>query len=175
MTQKSQAMSGSGTLKIGKTTYNLTEVHGAIDYTFGELSHHTKWRWASVTGFLSDKRRFGLNLGAGLIEKDVGASENAMWIGKEVIPLPKMTFEFDTKDTMRPWHVRSTDPKERYMVDIDFVVISRHENHTNLGVISANYEQPVGYWRGSVVDHKTGTKYQFDKAVGLAENQDTKW
>jgi hypothetical protein len=174
MTQKSQAMSGTGTLKVGQVSYRLTEIHGAIDYTSGELRHHTKWLWASASGLLGDKRRFGLNLVSGFNENSLGASENGLWIGRDVIALPKVIFEHDHESPMKPWRVRNADPKARYTVDIHFKGVSQHENHSNLIVIRSDYVQPIGYWEGSIVDNQTGHRYEFN-AVGLAEDQDVKW
>jgi len=174
VTQTSQALSGAGALRIGGITHQLVEVHGAIEYAFGNLARHTKWHWASASGFLSDGRRFGLNLVEGFDENDLGASENALWAGRELIPLPKVKFEFDRKDTMKPWRVVNASASDRFRLDLRFTAFSRHANHTNLAVSRTDYEQPIGTWSGQVVDSQTGESFQFT-ATGLAENQDAKW
>ncbi|MBN9419431.1 hypothetical protein ABS71_10530 [bacterium SCN 62-11] len=177
MTVKSQALSGAGTLTVGEETFHLSELNGAVDYSSGTMNRHTRWRWGSATGVLEDGRKFGLNLVAGFNDADPRANENLLWVQgadgqSKIVPLPPVNFEFDAQRPMEPWRVTGTGSFE---VDLRFQPYGMHSQHTNLGLIASNFDQPSGHWEGSLTDTATGEVYRFRGADGEAENQNLKW
>lgn len=172
MTVKSQALSGTGTLKVGQETFHLSDMMGAVDYSAGTMNRVTKWRWGSATGLLDDGRKFGLNLVAGFNDADKRANENLLWVGDKILQLPKVNFEFDPKQPLEPWRVTGNGDIQ---VDLNFQPYGLHSQHTNLGLIASNFDQPSGHWSGSLTDTRTGEVYRFAKADGEAENQNLKW
>lgn len=178
-TVKSQALTGSGTLNVGDQVFHLSEMMGAVDSSRGTMNRVTEWRWGSATGKLDDGRTFGLNMGAGFNDSDPRANDNLMWVvGKDgnsqILPLPHLHFDFDSKKPLEPWHVSSED-SSKFAVDLDFEPIGMHTNMTNLGIIKSNFVQPSGLWSGTVTDKATGESYTFHGADGEGENQHVKW
>ena len=178
MTVKSQALPGSGVLNVGDQTFHLRELAASIDYTSGTLPRVTEWQWGSVTGKLSDGRPFGINMGVGFNDTDSRVNNNLLWVGDttggwSVTELPKLKFDYDVKRPLDPWSVTSDDPNVE--VDLQFEPSVMHSEKRNLGLIGIDFDQPSGYWKGTITDHRSGQVYRFEKADGVAENQWVKW
>lgn len=177
MTSKSQALPGSGSLTVGDETFQLNDLMASIDYSSGTMPRLTEWLWGSVTGNLRDGRPFGLNMGEGFNDSDPRANNNLLYVKEgqdwSIVELPKLKFDFHPEQPLRPWKVTSDDPN--FQVDLQFEPSVMHSEKRNLGIIGIDFQQPSGYWKGTLTNHATGQVYQFDKADGCAENQHVKW
>jgi hypothetical protein len=169
LTQKWAGLLAFGKLEAGGRSYNLDGGVGGMDYTHGYLARRTAWRWAFGCGRLGDGTPLGLNLVEGFNEGDATANENALWVGSELFPLPRVHFEFNKADVLDEWTVTCADGS----VDLRFRPIAAHREERDFKLVKSHFVQPVGLWKGSVtVD---GRKVDFDQVPGVTEDQDILW
>jgi len=169
LTQKWAGMLAFGKLEAAGRSYNLDGGVGGLDYTHGYLARHTAWRWAFACGRLADGTPLGLNLVEGFNEGDETANENALWVGRELFPLPRVHFEFNKADVLDEWKVTCSDGS----IDLRFRPIGAHREERDLMLVKSHFVQPVGTWKGSVT--VGGRKVDFDQVPGVTEDQDILW
>lgn len=168
VTQKWSALPARGRLRVGSRTYRLDGGLAGVDYTQGILARRTRWRWAHGMGRLSDGRRVGINLVDGFNDGHKATNENALWVGDELIPLSRATFEYDPDSPERPWVVRSDDG----IVDLWFEPYYVFSDFHRWKVIDGHFIQPAGRFEGTIrVDGKRRDVTLF----GVTEDQDIHW
>jgi hypothetical protein len=165
-TQKWAGLSGAGSIRVGERVFSLSEAVGGMDFTNGYLAHHTAWRWAFACGRLADGTRIGLNLSQGINEMDSDVTENALWLGSELVPLPKAHFEFDPNHHReKPWRIRTQDGS----VDLTFRPVDAHTEHRDYKIVRSKFVQPVGVFEGAILEHTVSN------LPGVTEDQDVLW
>lgn len=169
VTQKWAGLLGFGRLRAGGKTFNLDGGVGGIDSTYGLLARHTAWRWAFACGRLDDGTPLGINLVEGFNESRDDVNENAVWLGRELIPVSRARFTWNRADPLDRWSVHTTDGK----LELEFRPIAVHREHRDLKLVVSRFAQPVGRWSG--VFRHAGREYRLVDVPGVAEDQDVRW
>lgn len=169
VTQKWAGLLGFGTLRAGGKTFNLDGGVGGLDSTFGLLARKTAWRWAFVCGRLEDGTPLGINLVEGFNESRADVNENAVWLGRQLIPVGRARFTWNRDDVLDRWKVVTTDGA----LELEFTPIAVHREHRDLKLVVSKFSQPVGRWSG-VLRHD-GREVRFEGLPGVAEDQDVLW
>lgn len=150
--------------------FDLTGGFGGFDYTSGNLPRETHWRWAFLTGRLTDGRPIGMNLTADFSGLTANCRENSVWLDGALFALdPHAIIEYDEAEPAKPWHVSTVDGA----VELEFHPIGVHRESLNLGLIRSSFLQPVGEFTGTIrVD---GQDLTVERMAGVVENQDILW
>lgn len=169
VTQKWAGLLGFGRLRAAGKSFNLDGAVGGLDSTFGLLARKTSWRWAFACGRLDDGTPLGINLVEGFNESREDVNENAVWLGRELIPVGRARFSWNRADVLDRWHVSTTDGA----LELEFKPIAVHQEHRDLKLVVSRFSQPVGRWSG-VLRHE-GREYRLTDLPGVAEDQDVRW
>jgi hypothetical protein len=169
VTQKWAGLLGFGKLRAGGKTWNLDGGVGGLDSTFGLLARRTAWRWAFGCGRLEDGTPIGLNLVEGFNEARDDVNENAVWLGRELIPLERARFTWNKRDVLDRWQVRTVDGS----LELEFRPIAAHREERDLAVVVSHFVQPIGRFSG--VFRHLGREYRLTGIPGVTEDQDVKW
>jgi len=150
-THKAAGWPASGRLELGDRPIVLDGGLCASDWTRSEARRVTEWKWASLSGFLSDGRAIGLNLSTDVYDDDKGHSvENALWIDGQVQPLSGVRFEVPSNPETERWRIRSLETDE---VDLEFVPMGARKEQVNFGLVRTDFVQPYGQFAGRVAGH----------------------
>jgi len=152
-----------------RETLRPTECLGNMDWGRGVWEYRSFWVWASASGFLSDGRTVGLNMGFGFGDTSA-ATENALILDGRVHKLGQIDFSYDPKDFMRPWHMVSIDGR----LDLEFTPFLERRARTNLLLIFSQVHQMFGHYSGTVKAQDGETIY-LDGMVGFAEEHYARW
>lgn len=169
VTQKWAGLLGFGQLRAKGRTYTLDGGVGGLDSTFGLLARRTAWRWAFACGRLEDGTPIGINLVEGFNEARDDVNENAVWLGRELIPVGRARFTWNRADVLDRWSVTTTDGA----LELEFRPIAVHREHRDLKLVVSRFSQPVGRWRG--VFRHGGREHRLLDLPGVAEDQDVTW
>ena len=160
---------GSITLKGKEYSFDSSETYAVIDYTLGVLARETFWNWASGGGVCESGERIGINLVRGI--NDTGETENAAWVGDELIKADVVNFIYNQGDFMEPWKISSMDGK----IDLEFTPENMLKDSTNiLGIIESRFHQPFGKFSGVVKDNGGKARKLVD-FYGFVEEHYAKW
>jgi hypothetical protein len=161
-TQKSPGMALRGTLRIGDRRVSLDGGVASVDYSNGLLARETDWRWACAHSLA-----LGFNVQAGYF----GANENALWLDGKIIPLGAAIFEFDARDPLAPWHIRTDDG----LLDLVFTAEGARREDKNLLVAASRYVQPIGSFSGSVRAGPGAPAVAIKQLPGVTEDHRSRW
>jgi hypothetical protein len=165
-TEKRALLDVRGHAVIRGERRSLDGALAGYDYTHGLPARHTTWRWAWLLGHAKSGERVAMNL----VEGFVGEAECAVWIDGEVFPLAEGRFEFDAKNPLATWRVRTADGG----VDLRFSPGGMHSDRTNLGVVASRFVQPAGVFAGTIrVEGRA--PIELDGVLGVTEDQDVLW
>jgi len=169
-TQKLNTLAVEGYIHWKQHTLALEQDRclASSDWSCGYMRRETAWNWASISAFLPDQTRLGLNLACGVNETSF--NENTLWINGTAHELESAVFEFDRKNRMAPWQITTRDRK----VELTFVPEARHEEKVNAYLVASNFSQLPGRYYGTVQDRDCHT-YKLDGVYGLAEDHYAKW
>lgn len=168
VTQKSAALPMNGHLRVASRSYDLDGGVAGFDYTQGFLARRTSWLWAMALGKLADGRRIGLNLVSGFNDGYDEATENALWIGDDVVSLGPARFDFDAEYPDRPWTVRTDDG----IVDLWFKPYWVYSDIRRWKVIDSHFVQPAGRFEGRI---EIDGRPRDVMLHGVTEDQDITW
>ena len=168
---KINCLPASGTLRYGEIQETLTteKCLGQLDWGRGVWEYNSFWNWASASGFLSDGRTVGLNLGCGFGDTS-SATENALIVDGVIHKLDQVTFSYNNHDFMIPWKFRDNEGR----LDLDFLPFTDRFAATKLLVIDSEVHQLFGQYTGNIV-LDDGTDIQLDNLIGFAEEHRAKW
>jgi len=158
-----------GSLQIGDRLVALepSNTVGNLDWGRGIWEYNSFWVWASASGFLSDGRPAGLNMGFGFGDA-TAATENTLLLEGRIHKLPRLRFDYDSSDFMKSWRMRSD------RVDLTFVPFLPRVARTNLLVVRSEVHQLFGRYYGTVVADG-GETIELDGMVGWAEEHHARW
>ncbi|WP_375768363.1 DUF2804 domain-containing protein [Archangium gephyra] len=168
VTQKRCGMLSFGSLEAGGKRFRMDGGVGGTDYTQGYLARHTAWRWAFLAGRLADGTPVGINLVEGFNES-TGINENALWLGQRLYPLGRARFEYDRRELMSPWRIRTDDGA----VDLRFQPLYVHREDHDFKVVVSHFAQPLGLFEGTV--RVGGQTHRLSGVPGVTEDQDMLW
>ncbi len=169
-TQKWAALEARGQLEVGSLSFDLKGGVGGVDYTNGLLARHTAWRWAFACGRLDDGTRVGLNLTHGFNEAP-GISENALFVGDQLLPLGRAHFSWNKNHPLAPWHCSTQDGDTA--VDLAFEPIGAHREARDWRIVRSRFVQPVGHFSGTL--KVRGRVHHVKDLAGVTEDQDIVW
>jgi len=169
--RKINCMPARGTLRYGEVTETLDPktCAGSLDWGRGVWEYQSYWNWASSSGFLTDGRTVGLNLGCGFGDLSA-AGENALILGNRIHKLEQVKFDYTSRDYMKPW--KFTEAQGR--LDLVFTPFKDRLAQTNLGIIFSEVHQMFGRYSGTVVAD-TGEEIRIKDLVGFAEEHHARW
>lgn len=158
-----------GAVEIGDQTtiFEPATSLGSLDWGRGVWEYNSFWVWASASGFLSDGRRAGLNMGFGFGDTSA-ATENTLWLEGRIHKLPRVRVDYDKQDFMQSWRMRSD------RVDLTFVPFLERLARTNLLLIRSEVHQLFGRYHGTVLSDE-GERVEFNGLVGWAEEHHARW
>jgi hypothetical protein len=168
---KINCLPAKGTLQYGEIQESLRpdESLGQLDWGRGVWKYSSFWNWASASGFLSDGRTVGLNLGCGFGDTSA-ATENALILNGKIHKLDQVTFEYDSQDYMKLWKFRDNQGR----LDLDFVPFKDRFAATKLVVIDSEVHQLFGRYSGKVINDD-GEEIQLEALIGFAEEHRARW
>ncbi len=168
--RKSAGHRVEGTLSVQGRTLDLGRlgVLGHHDWTAGYMRRDTFWNWGCVAGRLADGRVVGMNVSCGVNETSF--TENCFWLDGKLHKIDSVHFDYDRRDIMRPWRLRSYDGR----ADLTFQPEGRHSENVNAFVVASNFNQLIGRYRGTLRT-AAGEPLVIDGLLGYAERHYAKW
>lgn len=175
-TSKQPAIPATGALRVGGETYSLDgpDCFAALDFARGVWRYDSTWNWISASERDNSGRVVGLNVGAGwtdgtpMTENGVVLDGVAHKIGCTV------KFDYDARDLMKPWRIRSDDTggADR-MVDLQVAPFFHHRLNVDSVVIRSKLDQIFGRVTGAIA--LPGATVQIDGLVATCEEQQARW
>lgn len=161
-TVKTSAMAVRGWAEAGAQRFSLDGALAALDASNGFLARDTAWRWASAHG-----SELGFNLQQGYF----GGHENALWLDGRLIRLGAARLDFDPRDPLQPWQLRTDDG----CLDLVFSPEGLRREDRNLGLAASRYVQPVGRFNGWVREHPNAPRRVVRDLLGVTEDHHSRW
>jgi hypothetical protein len=166
VTEKRALMATKGRVRVRSVERSVDGGRGGFDLTRALLGRRTQWRWAYAMGVTDEDVPFGINLVQGF----VGEPECALWLGRELIGVGEGRIEAEDGDVPRSWRVTSACGA----VALRFVAQDFHREDRQLLVVSSKFVQAVGRFEGVLRDER-GRTHAVRRALGVTEEQDTRW
>ncbi len=169
--RKVNCIPAEGWLQIGgdRTEIRPETCLGNLDWGRGVWEYRSFWVWASASGFSSDGRTVGLNLGFGFGDTSA-ATENTLILAGRIHKLGQVDFTYDPGNFMRPWRMVSPDGR----LDLAFVPFLERVAKTNLLIITSAMHQMFGRYRGTVKTDD-GEIIAIDGLIGFVEEHQARW
>jgi hypothetical protein len=169
--RKINCLPASGWLQYGDIREELKpeESLGSLDWGRGVWEYQSFWNWASASGFLSDGRTIGLNMGLGFGDLSA-ATENAIILDNRIHKLDQVKFDYVSGDYMKPW--RFSDNQGR--LDLTFTPFQDRTAKTSLGIIDSEVHQMFGRYTGHVISDE-GDVILVKDLIGFAEEHHARW
>lgn len=161
-TQKSPALPVSGWLNVRGRRFDLSGAVACLDSSNGLLARDTDWRWACA-----HRADVGFNLQQGYF----ACNENALWLDGQLIPLGAAHFDFDPRQPMAPWKIRTEDG----LLDLVFTPEGARREDRDVWVASSHYVQPVGTFDGVVRASVDAVPRQVSALLGVTEDHRSRW
>lgn len=171
LNRKINCLPVTGYVRYGELTDALDPATclGSLDWGRGVWEYKSFWNWASASGFLSNGRSVGLNLGCGFGDLS-RAGENALILDNRIHKLEHVTFDYASGNYMQPWTF--TDRAER--LHLTFTPFRERVAKTNLALITSEVHQLFGHYNGSVVTD-AGETVEIRDLLGFAEEHQARW
>jgi len=141
---------------------------GTVDWGRGVWAYQTSWVWASASAFLENGQTVGVNMGAGF--GDASAPDNAIILDGRVHKLDDVGFEYEPRDLMRPWRMRSRDGRLR----LEFVPFKERVARSNLLLIKSEIHQIFGHYSGTFTTDE-GQAAALRDVTGFVEQHRARW
>lgn len=169
-TQKIAGLKAEGSIETQDKTYTLNpeETFAIFDWTDGYHNRETTWNWASAGGISECGKRIGINFSSGVYTS--GFNENAVWINDTPIQQTDITFKYDTKNPLDPWHITDSNG----LVDLTFQPIDKRKAKDDFGIIASRFIQPFGNYSGFITDDE-GNKIVLKDVGGVVEEHFALW
>jgi hypothetical protein len=169
--RKVNCMPAEGWVEYRGQRYSLSSTNslGNMDWGRGIWPYNSFWVWASASGFLTDGRTLGLNLGFGFGDTS-RATENALILDGKIHKLGIVDFKYDPTHFMNPWKLSSADDR----LSLTFEPFVERVARTNLVIIRSEVHQMFGRYGGRV-ELDDGERVEFEGLVGFAEEHYARW
>jgi hypothetical protein len=168
--RKTAGMPVSGTVSWDGRTFDLAAIgaRGHCDWSAGYMRRETFWNWGCIAGTTADGRALGMNVACGVNETSF--TENCFWVDGVLNKIDMVVFEYDRRDLMRPWRLRSFDGR----LQLDFEPQGSHAERINAGIVASNFNQLLGRYHGRLVT-ASGEEIRVAGMLGYAESHYAKW
>jgi hypothetical protein len=169
--RKTNCLPAEGWVQHGAQRVEIApaECLGTMDWGRGVWEYRSFWVWASASGFLSDGRTLGLNLGFGFGDTSA-ATENAIILDGRIHKLDEVRIDYDPANFAGPWRMSSPDGR----LELEFVPFKERVATTNLGVITSEVHQMFGRYQGTLVTDG-GETIAVRGLNGFAEEHHARW
>lgn len=169
--RKINCMPASGWIEyLGeKRILNPNECLANLDWGRGVWAYESFWVWASSSGFLSDGRHIGLNMGYGFGDNS-RATENAFILNDKIQKLEGIRFHYDPKNFMSPWKMISDDER----LNLNFTPFFERVAKTDLKILKSEVHQMFGKYDGTLIADD-GEKILIHHLIGFAEEHHARW
>ena len=170
-TSKQHCLPTQGEIKWGDETWTFLpgSAFACLDYGRGIWPYRTDWNWASLSGH-SGPDTIGVNMGAKWTD-NTGMNENGGVLNGRLHKIfEDIVFEYDDRDFMRPWEMRTETTDT---VRLRFTPFYDKVTNINLGVIRSNVHQLFGRYSGTL--HCDGRAIPIDGILGWAEEHRARW
>ena len=169
-TSKENTLPVTGTVKIGDEVFSADGGFACLDFGRGIWPYSSHWNWASSSGISGD-HTIGLNFGGGWTD-DTGMNENGVCIDGRLSKISEdLVFEYDSKDFMKPWIIRTHLSDQ---VEVEFTPFFERVAKTDVLILKSEVHQMIGHFSGEVKD-KQGKIYPVENQVGWAEEHFARW
>jgi hypothetical protein len=169
--RKINCLPAAGHVTWGSERFDFkpTDTLGNLDWGRGIWDYRSFWVWASASGFLSDGRTVGLNLGFGFGDT-TQATENALILNGRIHKFEQVDFQYSSQDFKQPWKMSSPDGR----LDLEFTPFIERVARTNLLLITSEVHQMFGRYRGTVTIDD-GEVIHINELIGWAEEHHAHW
>ncbi len=170
-TSKQNALTAEGRVTWGNATYPFLpeDSWAVLDFGRGIWPYRTRWNWAAFAG-PSGSDVVGVNMGAKWTDHSE-TKENGICLNGRLYPLHEdIRFEYDPRDFMKPWRMRTTVSSA---IDLTMEPFYEKRSRANLGVLSARTSQCFGRYHGVV--RAGGREVAVDGLRGWAEEVTMRW
>jgi hypothetical protein len=159
----------AGTLHWDGRSLDLATIgaRGHHDWSAGYMRRHTFWNWGCLAGVV-DGRVLGMNVSCGVNETSV--TENCFWVDGRLHKLDTVSFEYNRRDLMQPWRLRSYDGRLR----LDFIPEGKHAESINAWIVASNFNQLCGRFTGRL-ETTDGERIEVSNLLGYMERHYAKW
>ena len=171
-TSKHECLPVDGMLKIGEKIYSFDPENTFACHDFGRgiWPYNVRWNWANASGVIKDKR-VGFNLG-GKWTDGTGMTENCIIVDGKITKLSEdVLFEYDSKNFMKPWTIKTSITNR---VNITFIPFYERIAKSNLVILKSEMHQMIGHFSGNV-ETDTGECIIIDSFIGCCEEHFGKW
>lgn len=169
--RKINCMPAEGAIHYGndREDLNLSTSIGSLDWGRGVWPYSSFWNWASASGYLSDGRTIGLNLGKGFGDLS-HATENCFILQGKLHKLDQVEFIYSSNDYTKPWIFKDNHNR----LALEFIPFKERIATTNLGIIHSEVHQLFGTYTGQLVTDD-GKIIHIDSLTGFAEEHFARW
>ncbi|MGQ9492675.1 MAG: DUF2804 domain-containing protein [Anaerolineae bacterium] len=169
--RKINCLPATGWIQHGQRRFDLQpdKALGNLDWGRGVWEYKSFWVWASASAFLPDGRTLGLNMGYGFGDTSA-ATENAFILNGRIHKLEEITFDYDSRNFMRPWKMCSADGR----LDLEFVPFKERMARSELLLLYSEVHQMFGRYSG-VLRSDDGEELHVQDVIGWAEEHHAKW
>jgi len=170
-TSKQHCLPTEGTIAWGDDTFVFSpgSSYACLDFGRGIWPYRSTWNWASFSG-RSEGDIVGVNMGAKWTD-NTGVNESGILLNGRLHKLfDDVVFEYDDRDFMRPWRMKS---ESSGAIQLEFTPFYDRADETNLLIIRSRTHQMFGRYYGTLrVD---GRIIPVDGIVGWAEEHRARW
>ena len=168
--RKTAGMPVSGSVRWDGRTFDLAAIgaRGHCDWSAGYMRRETFWNWGCLAGRTPDGRALGMNVSCAVNETSF--TENCFWLDGSLHKIDTVAFEYDRRDLMKPWRLRSFDGR----LDLEFAAEGSHSEKINAWVVASSFNQLLGRYHGRLVTG-AGEEIRIAALLGYAESHYAKW
>jgi hypothetical protein len=169
--RKINCLPAEGSLSYGDFQEDLKpeESIGSLDWGRGVWAYRSFWNWASVSGFLTDGRTVGLNMGCGFGDTS-RATENCLILDGRIHKFDQVTFDYDSADYKKPWKFSDSQGH----LNLVFTPFVERVAITDLKLIFSEVHQMFGHYTGWAISDE-GERVSLDNLIGFAEEHHARW
>lgn len=170
-TSKQNALPARGALRVDGAEYGFDGVSSfaCLDFGRGIWPYSSSWNWASFSGRQGGDV-IGVNLGARWTD-GTGMNENGVCLNGRLHKISEdMIFEYDPRDFLKPWRLR-TGASDR--IDLVFTPFHERVARSNLIVVRSEVHQCFGRYSGTL--RLDGREIEVQDHVGWAEEHLARW
>ncbi len=170
-TSKQHCLPARGSIRWGSETWTFApdSAFACLDYGRGIWPYRTTWNWASFSG-RNGQDTLGVNMGAKWTD-NTGMNENGILLnGRLHKVFEDIRFDYDDRDFMRPWEMRSETTDS---IRLRFTPFYDKVTNINLCVIHSGAHQLFGRYSGTL--RVNGGLVPVDGILGWAEEHRARW
>jgi hypothetical protein len=171
-TSKHHGMAAEATLEWGeeRIEFDPERSYACLDFGRGIWPYSSFWNWGGGSGRSGDQL-IGLNLGAGWTD-GTGLTENGVIVNGVLRKIhDTLNFDYDPKDFMKPWSIKTETTDE---INLVFTPFFERVAKSNLLVIKSEVHQMIGRYSGTIIS-PDGETISVDTIVGWAEEHSARW